>query len=232
MRVVVALVILASACSKKDVGRTWSADERQIVDDYMRTEPVKRLQVGAGGRNIKGWLNTDLEPMPGEVFLDAGAQFPFPDKTFKYIYAEQLIEHLTYGQALMFVRESFRVLQPGGRIRLTTPDLLLLIALYTETKTPLQQKVLDVEDKFNGFPKTVRRETAWFNMLNHRWGHQFLYDPESLKMTLETAGFTTVTPVKLGESDAQDLQNIEMHWQIGGKDVDEATSQYVEATRP
>jgi predicted SAM-dependent methyltransferase len=208
--------------------------EQKIIDDYMKSEPVKRLQVGAGNFNMKGWLNTDIEPGPGQVYLDAGAPFPFPDKTFKYVHAEQLIEHLTYQQAQVFVRESFRVLVPGGRIRLSTPNLLLLIGLFNKTKTPMQKKLLDYQIRANGLPATPLPETAWFNQLVRSWGHQFIYDPESLRKTLEEPGFKSVTLVKDGVSDAPDLQDIEMHWKWdnSGKDIDEATSMYVEATRP
>jgi len=231
------IVALAAACSSErkttgDGPHKWTSAEQKIVDDYMAKEPIKRLQVGAGGMNLKGWLNTDIEPQPGEVFLDAGAPFPFPDKSFKYVYAEQVIEHLTYEQAQVFVRESVRVLEPGGRIRLATPDLLLLIALFNADKTPIQKQVLAFQVEQNRLPTTVLPETAWFNRINHAWGHQFLYDPQSLRTTLEAGGFKSVTPVKLGESDAPDLQNIEMHWHVGGKEIDEATSQFVEATRP
>jgi predicted SAM-dependent methyltransferase len=234
---VLVLAVVAAACSSEKSTEAsphkWTSAEQKIVDDYMAKEPVKRLQVGAGGMSLKGWLNTDIEPRPGEVFLDAGAVFPFPDNTFKYIYGEQVIEHLTYEQAQVFVRESFRVLVPGGRIRLATPDLLLLIALFNAEKTPLQKKLLDFQVQANNLPSTPLPETAWFNRINHAWGHQFLYDPQSLKATLEAAGFKSVTQVKLGESDAPDLQNIERHWHTGGgKEMDEATSQYVEATRP
>jgi predicted SAM-dependent methyltransferase len=233
---VLVLAILAAGCSsEKSWGATphkWTAAEQQILDAYMANEPVKRLQVGAGRMKLEGWLNTDIEPQPGEVFLDAGVVFPFPDKTFKYVYGEQVIEHLTYQEAQVFVRESFRVLAPGGRIRLATPDLLLLIALFNPEKTPTQKKVLDFHVRTNKLSTTPLPETAWFNRLNHAWGHQFLYDPQSLTATLDAAGFTSVTHVKLGESDAPDLQNIEMHWHVGGKEIDEATSQFVEATRP
>jgi predicted SAM-dependent methyltransferase len=233
---VLAIAVLGAACSSEkptDASpRTWTSAEQKLVDDFMTNAPIKRLQVGAGGKDLKGWLNSDIEPLSGEVFLDAGARFPFPDRTFKYIYGEQLIEHLTYHQAQVFLRECFRVLVPGGRIRLTTPDLLLLIALFNQDKTPIQKKLLDFQVGFNFLPSTPLPETAWFNRLTHAWGHQFLYDPKSLRATLEAAGFTSVTQVKLGESDAPDLQNIEMHWRVGGKDIDEATSQFVEATRP
>ena len=65
-----------------------------------------------------------------------------------------------------------------------------------------------------------------------RLGYEPNSTAQSLRTTLEAGGFKSVTPVKLGESDAPDLQNIEMHWHVGGKEIDEATSQFVEATRP
>jgi predicted SAM-dependent methyltransferase len=224
--------VSAAPASPSSGPHVLSASEDAIVKAYLANEPVKKLQVGAGHNNFKGWLNTDIEPGPGQVYLDAGARFPFPDQTFKYIYAEQLIEHLTYPQAQTFVHESFRTLAPGGRIRLATPNLLLLIALFNKNKTDMQKKLLDYQSHANNLPKTPLPETAWFNMLVRNWGHQFLYDPQSLRATLEEAGFKQIAEVELGASDAPDLQNIEMHWQIGGKDIDEATSMFFEATRP
>lgn len=212
--------------------RAWTPPEEAIVKDYMDKNPVKRLQIGAGTHNIAGWLNTDIEPAAGQVYLDAGAHFPFPDGTFKYVYAEQLIEHLTYPQAQVFVKESFRVLAPGGHIRLATPDLMALVDLFRKDKTAMQQKLLNFQLGNAHLPTTPLPETAWFNTLVRSWGHQFIYDQESLRLTLEEAGFKKVTRYHLGVSDAADLKDLEQHWQIGGKDIDEATSMYIEAVKP
>jgi len=190
------------------------------------------LQVGAGRHNLPDWLNSDIEPIEGQIYLDVTHPFPFPDETFRYVYAEQLIEHLPYENAVIFLKESRRVLAPGGKIRLATPNLLQLLALFNITKTPIQQKLLDYQIRVNHVSSTPLPETMTLNLFFRAWGHQFVYDPQSLRATLEQAGFTSVTERNLGISDENDLRGIEMHWEDGGKDLDEYTSMYFEATRP
>ena len=213
-------------------GRTLSRSERALVDQYLATHSVRSLQVGAGPHNLPGWLNSDIEPMRDQIYLDVTQLFPFRDETFRYVYAEQLIEHLPYEQAVFFLKESRRVLMSGGKIRLATPNLLRLLALFNVTKTPIQQKLIDYQIQFYHLSKTPLPETVTLNLFFRAWGHQFLYDPASLRATLEQAGFASVTERNLGISDDENLRGIEMHWQLGGKEIDEYTSMYFEATRP
>ena len=47
---------------------------------------------------------------------------PFDDKSICVVIAGELIEHLSFEHAIQFLHESKRVLRPGGRLILTTPN--------------------------------------------------------------------------------------------------------------
>src|SRR5439155_871389 len=64
------------------------------------------------------------------VYLDVRKPFPLPDASFEVVYSEHMLEHLSYADGQHCLRESFRVLRPGGRIRIATPSLERLADLY------------------------------------------------------------------------------------------------------
>src|SRR4051812_41800883 len=86
------------------------------IREYNRGHPIRKLQLGAGGIVYPGWLNTDIEPGPGKVYLDATKPFPISDGAIQYIFGEHVIEHLSYDDGLLMLRECYRVLAPGGKI--------------------------------------------------------------------------------------------------------------------
>src|SRR5262245_57914323 len=51
-------------------------------DEYIKTHPVRKLQIGAGDSRLEGWLNTDIVEEPGLTYLDAIQPFPLPDHSF------------------------------------------------------------------------------------------------------------------------------------------------------
>ncbi|MHC1791859.1 glycosyltransferase [Solidesulfovibrio sp.] len=83
-----------------------------------------RLNLGCGGTHHPDWVNIDFAPrQPGVLGYDLGREIPFPDDTFATVYHSHLLEHLPKRAALPFLRECFRVLRPGGVLRLAVPDL-------------------------------------------------------------------------------------------------------------
>ena len=52
--------------------------------------------LGCGSSILKGWLNTDFEPVSDEVvYLNVTVRFPFPDGAFDCVFSEHMIEHVT-----------------------------------------------------------------------------------------------------------------------------------------
>ena len=55
------------------------------------------------------------------VQIEAAARFPFGDGAFGLVIANEVIEHVPDG--VVFLEECHRVLRPGGKVLLTTPNL-------------------------------------------------------------------------------------------------------------
>ena len=54
---------------------------------------------------------------------DLRKKLPFPDRSVDYVYTSHVLEHLAAADAPKLIEEVFRVLKPGGMVRLVVPDL-------------------------------------------------------------------------------------------------------------
>ena len=197
----------------------YAPHRKLFIYRYLRNSKVPKLHLGAQYAVIPGWLNTDLMPMKSGIqYLDASKKFPFDDETFDYVFSEHLIEHLTCREGSAMVRECFRVLKKGGRLRLATPDLRKWISLLND---PLEK---DPEDYIRWYAEKFMEEgdgVSGICVLNHNirnWGHQFLYDERTLRELLLNAGFGNIQRFLPGQSDLQDLKGIEKHGVLTGNE--------------
>lgn len=225
--------VLRRVGAPSDVQQKYAAYRSgAIIDTYLKSHAVRKLQIGAGPNNLPGWLNTDIEPIEGQAFLDAGATFPLPDNSLDYIYAEQLVEHLNPVQSTVMFRESYRTLKPEGKLRLATPDLDRMVALFDEVQTDEERRFIAAMSKFARISvNDADRPVYILNVFFRRWGHQFLHNQQSLASALTSAGFKDVRVVRYGESDHAALRNIERHIAYVGPDIDLFSTMVVEATK-
>ena len=196
----------------------WMAPGK--ISAYLRAASSPRLQIGAGYNLLGGWLNTTLYPFaPGTVFLDASQPFPLPSAAFDYVFSEHVIEHIEFDEAAAMLSESARILKRGGRIRLATPDLAQIIAVYTQPKAPEQSDYIRwIMDTFR--PRVGEYNPAHvINQSFHGWRHKFIYDEPTMVKALEAAGFTAATRLEPGMSGDENLCGIEQHGDYVGSDA-------------
>jgi predicted SAM-dependent methyltransferase len=191
----------------RSLGRRVSGKDMRRMDKYVAAAGEKKLNLGCGENVLAGWLNVDFDPLSKEVvYLDATARFPLPDGVFDFIFSEHMIEHVIYAHAEHMLRECFRIMKAGGRIRISTPDLKFLIELYRTDKSPLQEEYVRRTAEEAGIKAL---DTHVINRFVREWGHLFIYDEKALRIALEQAGFAEIERCTLNESKAPALGNIE-----------------------
>ncbi|HEY0155862.1 MAG TPA: hypothetical protein VGF28_01070 [Thermoanaerobaculia bacterium] len=156
-----------------------------------------QLHVGSGPVILPGWVNVDNMPYPG-IDLLWGLERGIPFRGLRYIFAEHLIEHLTYADASAFLRRCRDALRDDGVLRVTTPNLdwVWRIAYRPNDWTS---------------PDEALRDCFVVNRAFHGWGHHFLYNENVLTATLHNAGFADVRYVQYGESSDPLLAGLEHH---------------------
>jgi predicted SAM-dependent methyltransferase len=183
-----------------------------VIADYVKTHTVRKLQLGSGLKLMEGWLNTDCSLFfKSKCFVDVTAPFPLPDQTFDYAFCEHVIEHLSYPEGLAMLKESYRVLKPGGGVRIACPDLRVFIDLFSAEKTPMQRQY--IKSVVNTLvPRIgIYEESFVLNNYMRNWGHKFVYDEETLRIALESAGFVDIKRFQPAESDDPNLRGLEYH---------------------
>lgn len=172
------------------------------------------LQVG-GGVHIKtggSWLNGDI--LHGDIYLNAAKRLPFPDNSLDAIFTEHFIEHLPQEDAVLFTREAFRVLRPGGVLRQATPDLEKLVLLYQDKNDAVSLAIAVARHMRNHRANSWYAQPTGCQFLNdvfRLWGHQYIYDRAAFLELVRGAGFVDLRWASFGNSETEFLRNLERH---------------------
>lgn len=175
--------------------RTQAGDLASSSGANGEPSAPRRLHVGCGPHHLDGWWNVDREWGPGvDRVLDVRGGIPL--RELDAVYAEHFLEHLTLDEALDFLVAVHGALAPGGRVRLSTPNLDWVHATH-----------------YRHDPGVSDEETLGllFNRAFHGWGHRHLWNRALLQRALAAAGFTAVEWHAWGESDQAPFRGIERH---------------------
>jgi predicted SAM-dependent methyltransferase len=126
---------------------------------------------------------------------DVRKTLPFKNNTVDYIYHSHLLEHLHYDEGIKFLKECYRILKPGGLMRIVLPDL------EGEAKKYIKQ----IEKG-----KTKQNFTDEFVKLFFSYGHKWMYDRFSLSKILRDIGFSKITICSYRKGKCPDIDKLDV----------------------
>jgi SAM-dependent methyltransferase len=206
-----------------------------------------RLNLGCGLQAPPGWINVDgswnarLAKFPGlrKIFAavhvlspdkaaipwsssiyihDIRKPLPFADGSASAVFASHVLEHLYRDEGQQLIRESRRVLCPGGILRLIVPDLEAIVQEYYAERPPNQlsgeqQSAADVLNQrllMRGQSPPKRNLLYWlYDSLNDFHSHKWMYDANSLTALLRLVGFIDIERKSDGDSLIEGIAAVE-----------------------
>jgi predicted SAM-dependent methyltransferase len=142
---------------------------------------------------MKGWVNVDRARDPEvQVVWDLSTGLPFPDSSCAAVFSEHFIEHITKPDAARLLSECYRILKPGGILRVSTPDAELFLRSYAGDQEFLAHP---------SFSQAIDTPVDRVNYMMREYGlHLWSYDEELLTLMLKRAGFDSIVRQRFGIS--------------------------------
>jgi predicted SAM-dependent methyltransferase len=159
------------------IGRNWfrfwlwvgPLVSRPYLKKWLASPGPHVLNLGGGGVLSNRWLTADVTAR-ADVFMNVTKPLPLPDATVDVVYSEEVVEHISRAAGRQMLAECFRVLKPGGTLRLTTPSLDYFAKQALSNPAAVQQ----INDIFFGH------------------GHQFIYSEAALRQVLAETGYVNI----------------------------------------
>lgn len=165
---------------------------------------ARRLHLGCGRNYKQGFCNVDYSKF-ADLVLDLRNPLPFKSDSIDFIYSEHMFEHLEYRFALTHLKECYRILRPGGVVRLVVPDAEKLFSAYVRRDYGFFDQI-NIEEKV-GHAKEHVTLIDYVNYGVYQFGqHKYSYDRDKLSAFFRMAGFKT-SNIKLSEF-SPDLDSI------------------------
>ena len=198
-----------------------------------------RLNVGCGPIQPEGWVNIDnsnraklaanlpwlnqwlvwLKVFPPTEYnnktspIDIRKTLPFDGESVSAVYCGEVLEHLIYPEGLFFLKECFRILIPGGILRVRVPDNYDFwknyCCEYEQTHSLPREKWNEGHTRWiDMFFRDICIKRPWFGSMGHY--HKWMYDEISLVLMFEKVKFINVERKGYHESGIPEIDLIEV----------------------
>jgi len=168
---------------------------------------------------LSGLLPKQLAEVPWPRCIrihDATQSLPYPDSSLRYVYTSHFLEHHNPDVAERFLAHCYRVLAPGGILRVVVPDFKLLVDEYLRGSQGDGEERVQAADRFLLATQLLEGPThdpKWIHILRRLWGrdkHYWQYDEYSLRARLERAGFKNTARRAFGESMIPEVASLDI----------------------
>jgi SAM-dependent methyltransferase len=152
---------------------------------------------------------------------DATQGLPVKDQSVAVLYSSHMLEHLDRNEAGRFLKEAYRVLRPGGIIRIAVPDIRKLVERYYESG----DADAFIESTLLCLPRPKSLAQRLRLLLVGTRNHQWMYDGNSLSRLLQRGGFVKTEVMPAGQTRISGHEPLDLQERV-------SESVYVEAEKP
>ena len=198
---------------------------------------MTKIHFGCGWNFLEGWDNTDMVIPPNLTkeqeahikIIDVTKTLPYESDSVDFIFHEHMIEHIDEVDGYNFLTECYRVLKPGGVMRLSCPSIDGAMQVYQNwdnvsnefkeeygflTKARFINHFIYYEAAgYTGKKFTPEGGIKYVN--NPDYWHKYMYDREDFSYKLDYIGFKEVNFVNKHKSQYNELKGLERRF--GGK---------------
>jgi predicted SAM-dependent methyltransferase len=148
------------------------------------------LHLGSSSNHLDQWVNVDLVGVRADLVWDLSSPLPFKDGSVDAIFHEHVLEHFQLKDAVKLLEECYRLLVPGGVLRVGVPDAGAYLRSYMVEDPDFIER--------NRPHRPTRLLAIQEIFFDH--GHRSAYDYETLAFMVEAAGFRAVESRAFGHS--------------------------------
>jgi len=193
-----------------------------------------QLHIGSGPYNLDGWINLDI--FPAQLSTNVLWGLPFTNGQCRQVFLSHLLEHLFYPtDAMALLKEIYRILEPGGVVRIVVPDIEQCLRAYQEGNAGFFEKRVEHWGAGDGNATRLEHFLSYAGAgPDPAWlfeAHKFGYDFETLERALQRAGFKTILRSSFMGSEHASLR-VDEHSQVASAKFGENYySLFVEAVK-
>lgn len=154
------------------------------------------LDLGCGPNPHTEFINLDYSWHPEiDICWDITRNVPVESESMTGIFTEHCLEHLPFGSIDRVLSECWRILKPGGTLRIIVPDGELYLTQYARILAGEKIALPYADDDRHG---QIYSPIMSVNRIFRAHGHLFIYDFDTLRQLLVKHEFVNVVKESLG----------------------------------